>query len=77
MVFTLPCLYGLLCVPQAQRAFQQQQRSGWVPAVGQTVYVPRLQSYAEVVGVGAGGNLTLKKGALKIKAKVDEVRRKK
>ncbi|GAB4813085.1 hypothetical protein N2152v2_000131 [Parachlorella kessleri] len=61
---------------QAQRAFRQQQRSGWVPAVGQTVYVPLLQSYAEVAGVGAGGSLTLRKGALKIKAKVDEVRRK-
>jgi hypothetical protein len=66
----MPCL-------QVSKAFAEQQRSGWVPAVGQTVYVPRLQGYAEVAAVGAGGKLTLKKGLLKIKATVDEVRRKK
>lgn len=36
-----------------------------------------LQGYAQVTAVGAGGKLTLKKGALSISAKVDEVRRKK
>lgn len=62
---------------QAEAAFQQQKRSGWVPKVGQTVYVPRLQGYAEVAAVGAGGKLTLKKGLLKVVAQVDEVRKQK
>lgn len=60
---------------QAAKDYEEQRRSGWKPSVGQKVYVPKLQGYAEVASVGVGGKLTLKKGMLKIAATVDEVRR--
>lgn len=61
--------------PQDNAALAQQQASGWVPRVGQDVFVPRLSKYARVVAVNAATQqLTLQAGMLKLTAACDEVR---
>lgn len=59
---------------QDAEALQRQLRSGWVPRVGQTVFVPRLAKRAKVVALDGAGLLTLQAGLLKVTATVDEVR---
>ncbi|KAI7845433.1 hypothetical protein COHA_000985 [Chlorella ohadii] len=49
--------------------------SGWLPAVGETVFVPKLGKRFKVASVNAAsGQLQLQAGKLKLKATVDEVR---
>jgi len=49
--------------------------SGWLPAVGETVFVPKLGKRFKVARVNAAsGQLQLQAGKLKLKATVDEVR---
>jgi dsDNA-specific endonuclease/ATPase MutS2 len=63
-------------------ALEKQKAGGWVPSLGQFVFVPRLNSRAKVVAVDSGGggsgsgevSLTLQAGLMKITANVDEVR---
>lgn len=55
-------------------ALKKQKAIGWVPKVGDTVFVPKLNSKARVVGVDAGGVLTLQAGLMKVTAASDEVR---
>ena len=53
-----------------------QRQAGWVPAVGQTVFVPRLGRNFKVAAANAAtGQLQLQAGKLKLKATVEEVRR--
>lgn len=69
-VYTLrPCP----CTPAPQDAVLAA--SGWVPAVGQTVFVPKLGKRFKVASVNAAtGQLQLQAGKLKLKATVEEVR---
>lgn len=69
-VYTLrPCP----CTPAPQDA--ALAASGWVPAVGQTVFVPKLGKRFKVASVNpATGQLQLQAGKLKLKATVEEVR---
>ncbi len=56
-------------------ALEKQKAFGWVPSLGQFVFVPRLNSRAKVVAVdSSSGVLTLQAGLMKITANVDEVR---
>lgn len=46
---------------------------GWMPRVGDSVFVPSMQSHAVVVKIG-GGKLTLRKGMMMMsKISVDQV----
>ena len=46
---------------------------GWTPTVGDVVFVPSIQSHAEVVKIG-GGKLTLRKGMMTMtKMRLDQV----
>lgn len=56
-------------------AIEKQKAGGWVPSLGQFVFVPRLNSRAKVVAVDSSSAvLTLQAGLMKITATVDEVR---
>jgi len=56
-------------------ALEKQKAGGWVPSLGQFVFVPRLNSRAKVVAVDSSTSvLTLQAGLMKITANVDEVR---
>jgi len=66
-----------LCLLQDKAAVQQQKASGWLPKVGQSVFVPRLGKRAKVVAVDSTtGALTLQAGLIKVTATPDEVRQK-
>lgn len=60
--------------PQDAAAVRAAARGGWAPAVGATVFVPRLNARARVVAVDGAGVLTLQAGLLKLTAAVAEVR---
>ena len=56
-------------------ALEKQKAGGWVPLLGQFVFVPRLNSRAKVVAIDSSTCvLTLQAGLMKITANVDEVR---
>lgn len=64
-----------VCLLQDAAALRQQKNSGWLPKVGQSVFVPRLGKRAKVVAVDAAtGALTLQAGLIKVAAAADEVR---
>ena len=53
------------------RAARKSQR--WVPRVGQTVRVPRLQGDAKVLSVAADGAVGLQMGFMKLSLPADEL----
>lgn len=60
---------------QDKAAVASQKRAGWLPKVGQSVFVPRLGKRAKVVAVdAASGTLTLQAGMIKVAADAGEVR---
>lgn len=73
----LPATCTCCCTrcPQEAATLRQQKASGWLPKVGQSVFVPRLGKRAKVVAAdAASGALTLQAGLIKIQAAADEVR---
>ena len=60
---------------------KQQLDSKWVPRVGDRVFVPKLNSKANVIGVGGSGTgsgqvtVTLQAGLMKLTASIDEIRK--
>lgn len=57
-------------------ALFKQKAANWCPAVGETVYVPRLNARAKVVSANsATGALVLQAGLMKVNAMAEEVRK--
>lgn len=72
---TAAMLSGASSVPKGKANTEQYTPDVWIPSQGDSVFIPRLNKNAKVLGIDSVGNLTLQAGLLKITATVGEVRR--
>ena len=67
------CESFVCCTAQEEDARAARKSQRWVPRVGQTVRVPRLQGDAKVLSVAADGAVTLQMGFMKMSLPADEL----